>query len=560
MLFGIFCMVFVAGCTALLADHVEPLINEIFSSDDKKSLYLAAGGVFLLMLIRGLADYGESVAMGYVGDRIVTNFQRRLFNHLVGVDLKFYQKTPIGQLVARLTNDVEVIGDIITETVTSICKDSLMVIFLVIVMYMKDPLLAFLATVIFPIAILPIAKIGRRMRHTSTDLQDTIAEFTSLLTQAFQGARLIKAYGMEKYERTKAKDIVDRLFTHNFGVTKFGSISHPIMDVLAGLVIAIVVIYGGNQIMSGDQTPGGMMAFITALLFAYEPMKRLARLNSKLQEGLASAARVFDLIDLEIEAVGDDFDTPLKVTKGKISFKKVTFSYDGKQDVLDDLTVDIAAGKTTALVGPSGSGKSTLMNLIPRFYEITQGQLLIDEQDIQKVSLTSLRDNIALVSQDVILFNDTVRANIAFGDPKANLEEIYDAAKAAAAYDFIQELPDGFDTVVGERGTRLSGGQKQRIAIARAMLRKAPLLLLDEVTSALDAESEQKVQQALNTLKKGKTTLIIAHRLSTVMGADSIYFLDEGKVVAKGTHKELINAYPPYKALCEAQFTKPHDS
>ena len=565
--FGIFCMVLTALASVGVVKFLEPLVNDVLISQDQDALYYVAFMAFALMTLRGLADYGESVTMGYVGDKIVTDTQKRLFNRLTLVDLKFYQHAPIGQLIGRITNDAEQIGELVTETIAAICRDSIKLIGFVVFMFYTNFFLSCIAFFVFPIAIAPVARIGRKMRRTSSSLQDAIAGFSSLLTQAFQGARLIKAYGMEAYERRRAAVVIDGMFDHNFRVTKFRSLSHPMMETLAGIAIAAILILGGRQIIDGAQTPGALIAFIAALLMAYEPMKSLAKLNARMHEFLACTGRVYDVLDLDVEdlhvldsGIGQSATTApdLKINAGEIVLHDVSFSYE-KQAVLTGINLTIAAGKTTALVGPSGSGKSTLMNLILRFYPVVQGRITIDDQDINQVDLRSLRGNIALVSQEVTLFDDTIAANIGFGAcgeiDDISIAEIEAAAKAAAAYDFIMGLPKGFQTVVGERGTRLSGGQKQRIAIARAMLRQAQILLLDEATSALDSESELKVQQAINCLKKDKTTLIIAHRLSTVVGADCICFLDRGQIMARGTHQELMAHFPPYKALCKTQFS-----
>jgi subfamily B ATP-binding cassette protein MsbA len=361
---------------------------------------------------------------------------------------------------------------------------------------------------------------------------------------------------MEKYETSKAFQAIEKIFERTLKATRVRSAAHPIMEFLGGVAIMVVIFYGGMQVIYGHQNPGAFFSFITALIMTYEPLKRLANLNSNLQEQLAAAQRVFALIDNKPGIKDAKNATNLIAKKGHISFQDVSFSYLKRKNILKAITLDIPAGKTTALVGPSGGGKSTIMNLLLRFYEIEEGKIVIDEKDITKVTLRSLRDNIALVSQEIILFNDTIRENIAFGRPNASEKDIIKAAEAAAAHSFISELPEGYNTIIGEQGVKLSGGQRQRISIARAFLKNAPILLLDEPTSALDSESEEKVQQALSSLMKGRTTLIIAHRLATVIGSDIIYLVDKGKIIASGKHQTLLKSNEKYARLCRSQLRK----
>ena len=394
------------------------------------------------------------------------------------------------------------------------------------------------------------------MRKVSTNIQEQTATFTSLLTQGFQGIRLVKSYCMETHETQQTGKIIEEIFKRSLKAARVRAISHPVMEFLGGVAIAIVVIYGGSQVISGKQNPGTFFSFITALLMTYEPLKRLANLNANLQEQLAAVSRVFRFLDLESDIKEVSEAKELHVKKGEISFKDVCFSYEEKE-VLKEINFSIPAGKTVALVGASGAGKSTILNLISRFYDICGGTVSIDGADIRQVTLKSLRENIGLVSQEVILFDTSIRTNIAFGKPDATSEEIVKAAESAAAHEFIIDLPQGYDTFVGEQGVRLSGGQRQRIAIARAMLKNAPIILLDEPTSALDSASEQKVQRALRTLMKDRTTVIIAHRLATVVDADIIFVIDKGKIIASGRHVDLIQNNSRYAQLCKAQLTSP---
>ncbi|MEE2745866.1 MAG: lipid A export permease/ATP-binding protein MsbA [Pseudomonadota bacterium] len=548
------CMAFVAAATATSAWLMKPVINDVFLAKNKSFLLPIGFAVIITFGIKGLANYGQAVLMSFVGQRIITDTQHRLYKHLNRMELGFFQQTQTGTLISRFTVDINMMRAAVSNALTGIGKDFLTLIFLVGVMFFQDWILALIAFFVFPIAILPIVRLGQKIRKVTVNTQEEMGQFTTLLEQTFQGARVVKAYGMEKYEETRVRAIAERIFALIFRSAKIRSMASPIMETLGGLAVALVIVYGGYRVIEESMDPGSFFSFITALLLAYEPMKRLANLNASLQEGLAGAQRLFSILDTQPSIVEKPNAKPLIVKGGSIDFNKVNFSYADDKKAIDDVSISIPPGKLVALVGPSGAGKSTILNLIPRFYDVYSGHILIDGRDIRDVSFSSLRSNIALVSQEITLFDDTVAANISYGRPKASNDEIVQAAINADAHEFILALPDGYNTYVGERGTKVSGGQRQRLAIARAILKNAPILLLDEATSALDTESEREVQIALKHLMEGRTTLVIAHRLSTIMDADLIYVIDQGKVVESGQHSDLLNKDGIYARLHNLQF------
>ncbi|MCR4378570.1 MAG: ABC transporter transmembrane domain-containing protein [Rhodospirillales bacterium] len=554
-------MAIMAGATALSAWLMKPVVNEIFIARDRQMLWLIGAAVLGTFFVKGISSYAQANMMARVGLKIVADMQNRLYRHMTSQDLGFFHDNAIGTLVSRYTIDVGSMRVAVAHGITVFGKDLLSLIGLVAVMFIQDWELAFIAFFVFPVAIIPIAKIGRRMRKVTVNTQVESGLFISTLEQSFQGIRLVKAYGMEEYERGRIAALVERLYRLAYKQLHTRAISSPIMETLGGIAVTTVIIYGGYRVIENATDPGGFFSFITALLLAYEPMKRLANLNATIQEGLAGAQRTFEALDHPIHITEKPDAKALTVTRGEVRFEDVSFTYPKSENVhgqldaaLSNLSITVPAGQMVALVGASGAGKSTVMNLTPRFYDVSEGRVLIDGQDVRDVTFASLRNAMALVSQEITLFNDTVRNNIAYGRQNATFEEIQDAARNAAAHDFITQLPDGYDTQVGEHGVRLSGGQRQRLAIARAILKNAPILLLDEATSALDTESERHVQAALNGLMKNRTTLVIAHRLSTVVDADLICVLDKGRVAEQGKHAELLAKGGLYANLYQLQF------
>ncbi|WP_245629400.1 lipid A export permease/ATP-binding protein MsbA [Kiloniella spongiae] len=554
--FSLIAMAFVAGSTVMLAKQMEPIINDIFLKRQEELLMPIALGVVGIFFVKGAATYAQSMLMQHVGLEIIATIQEQLFKKLMRADLAYFHEESPGNLVSRFMNDANMLKGVVSNTLTSIGKDTLTAVGLIGMMFYQDWFLASIAFAAFPTAILPIAKTGRRIRKVSTNTQESMGLLTTRLDEAFQGIRHVKAYNMEDHETKRVSETILTVLRLNLKAARTSSILSPIMETLGGIAIAIVILYGGNEVIQGTKDPGSFFAFITALLLAYEPIKKLSKLNANMQTGLAAAHRVYSILDSEPDIKDVSGAKELEITKGDVVFKDVYFNYDDNTSALEAINLTAKANKTIALVGASGAGKTSILNLIPRFYDVTKGKITFDGQDIRDVSLSSLRQATALVSQEIQLFDDTVRANIAYGKPDASDEEIIEAAQNAHAHDFILSLPEGYDTQVGPRGSRLSGGQRQRVAIARAMVKDAPVLLLDEATSALDTESERHVQTALNTLMKGRTTFVIAHRLSTVIDADMIYVMDKGKIIEEGTHSQLLEKSGTYAKLYALQFAE----
>ena len=553
-------MAVMAAANAFTAYLMKPIVDDVFFAKNEDMLWpvgLMVIGTFLLM---GFANYGQSMVMNFVGLKIIADMQNRLFAHLTRMDLQFFHDNPTGTLISRFTQDIHMMKVAVSNGLTGFGKDLLSLIFLVALMFNMNWQLAAISFFVFPVAVFPIVRIGRRMRKVTANTQEELGTFMTVLNQTFQGIRIVKAFGMQTYEGSRIAGLVDRIFRLNMKAARTRELSRPIMETLGGAAVFVVIIYGGTRVIQETTTPGAFFAFITALLKAYDPMKRLANLNSSIQQGLAGAQRLYDVLDREPSISDKPGAVPLKDVAGQVEFDGVNFTYTGETNTLDDVTFAVAEGRTAALVGASGAGKSTILNLIPRFYDVASGRVSIDGVDVRDATMASLHANIALVSQEITLFDDTVAANIAYGRGGASQEEVESAARHAAAHDFISQLPDGYDTLVGEQGVKLSGGQRQRLAIARAMLKNAPILLLDEATSSLDTESERKVQAALHELMRGRTTIVIAHRLSTVIDADVIFVVDAGRIVESGTHGELLARGGAYKNLYELQFAGDEDT
>ena len=553
------CMVLVAGTSAGMIYLLKDVVDQVLISRDREMLYLLPGAIIGLALISGIAGYFEAVNMEVIGHRMVANLQSAMYRGIIRADLQFFHDNSVGNLIARFINDANLLRYSMAKALTGLVKDSLLVIFLLAILVVHNWSLAFLTIFVFPLALYPIVRIGKRMRKISRNTQVETGDLTTLLDETFQGARHVKAYTMEERETERASEAIERVFSLTRKAARVQAISRPLMETLGGIALACAILYGGLLVIEGTMTTGELASFMAALLAAYKPMKNIANLNATLQQGLAAAQRVYSVLDLQSHVTDADNARSIGDVRGEIRFEDVHFRYTDKSKALNGIDLQVDAGMTVALVGPSGAGKSTVLNLIPRFYDVESGRVTIDGQDVRDITLHSLRSNIALVSQEILLFDDTVRANIAYGKPDATDEEIFQAAKDAGAAEFISQFPDGYDTHVGGRGAKLSGGQRQRVAIARAMLKDAPILLLDEATSALDTETERVVQSALSRLKQGRTTVVIAHRLSTIVDADSIFVMEDGRILEAGTHAELIARGGAYAKLYAMQFASDQD-
>ncbi len=548
------CMLVIAVASSATAFLVKPVLDDIFFNKDITMLKIIPLVVILIYFLRGLGMYGQDYLMNYVGENIIKDLRNDLYNRIQDLPIAFFHKEQTGVLMSRITNDVNIIKTMVSTAVTGSLKDSFTIVGLTFVIFYRDWKMALFAFIILPVAFFPIVEFGRRVRRISTGWQEAMADLNSFLHETIAGNKIVKAFGMESYEKKRFFNKTLGLFKLEMKAVIARSLSSPIMEFLGGLGIAFIIWYGGYKVITGSSTAGTFFSFMAAVLMLYDPVKKLSGLNNAVQQGLAAADRVFDIIEMESDI--KERKDPITIQRGphRVTFENVFFKYDDVM-VLKDINLDVKAGEVLALVGMSGGGKTSLVNLIPRFYDATRGAIRIDGVDIRDVSLSSLRDQMAIVTQEPILFNDSVRNNIAYGKQDATDKEIIKAAEAAYAYDFIQNFPNKFDTNIGELGGRLSGGEKQRICIARALLKDAPILILDEATSSLDAEAEMLVQKALENLMKGRTTFVIAHRLSTIDYADRIVVIVNGRVEEEGKQEELISMQGEFYKLYQMQYS-----
>ncbi len=552
------CMLVIAVGVSATAFLVKPVLDDIFINKDTRMLIIVPIAVILVYFLRGFGSYGQQYLMNYVGESIIRQIRNDLYDRIQDLPIAFFHKEKTGVLMSRITNDVSIIKTMVSYAVTSSLKDCFSIIGLTGVIFYRDWKMALFAIVVLPLAFFPVVEFGRRVRRVSTGCQEAMADLSSFLHETFAGNKIIKAFGMEAYEKKRFFDKTLQLFKLEMKAVIARSLSSPVMEFLAGIGVAFIIWYGGSKVIAGTSTPGTFFSFMTAVVMLYDPVKKLSGLNNAVQQGLAAADRVFDIIEMESEIKEQKDAVEIERRPHRVSFENVCFQYDEVM-VLKNINLDVNAGEILALVGMSGGGKTSLVNLIPRFYDVTEGCIRIDGIDIRNASISSLRNQMAIVTQDPILFNDTIRNNIAYGNQKASDEEIIEAAKSAYAFDFIQSFPDKFDTNIGELGGRLSGGERQRICIARALLKDAPILILDEATSSLDSEAEMLVQKALENLMKGRTTFVVAHRLSTIEYANRIVVIVNGRIVEEGKQEELIARQGEYYKLYKMQFSNGKD-
>ena len=546
------------ACLAAVTGGYPMIIKASFDTlmaDDGANLLIVLGAIITITMLRSIFLYLQTVATQRIVTRMSTDIQKDAFTHLINADFARMTRETPGRLLSRLTNDINFLQQAVQASLNTAVRDTLMVIALVASMIYLDPLMSLFVLGVYPIAALPIAVISERLRKVAKRTQTELGDMTSLLAENLGASRLIKTYRLEDYASERVHGSFEQVFNLKMKAVRNRARLDPVLEALGGFAVAGVIAFAYWRIASGISTVGDFMGFVTALLMAAQPIRALGNLTGRIQEGLAAAERLYGLLDEKPSIVDAPDAKSLAITTGTISFEDVSFGYEqsSEQRAIEDFTLQVRGGTTVALVGRSGAGKSTVINLVPRLFDVTRGQISIDGQDIRSVTLQSLRSSIALVSQDITMFDDTIRANIALGRLDASEDEIIAAARDAAAHEFILAQPNGYDTMIGASGLRLSGGQRQRIALARAILKDAPILLLDEATSALDTQSEQLVQTALARFTENRTTLVIAHRLSTVQNADLICVMEDGRIIETGRHSDLISREGPYAQLAQAQ-------
>ena len=549
-------MALIALTTSLSAWIIGQIVNEVFVGRHLAAVWEITAAIVVIYTVKGLATYGQQVVMSRVGNSIVANVQKRMFDQMLRMKVSYYGQSHSSIFIARQAFIAQSASGVLNLLITTFSRDALTIVGLVIVMVSQDPLLSFLALMLVPLAAVGVRKIGIRVRKIMAGEFQGAAQMMESLQETAQGIRIVKAFTLENFMRARQEKAITGFEAAANKLARVSSRTSPIMESLGGFAIAAVVLYSGYTVILRGNPPGSLFSFITSVIMLYEPMKRVARLHVDLSSALFGVSMLYSFLD-ERDYEEDPPQAPeLEVTNGRVEFRDVVFGYRSGEPVLHSISFVAEAGKTTALVGRSGGGKSTVMNLILRLYEAGTGQILCDGQDTATVALASLRQQIGYVAQENFLFKGSVRDNIAMGRPGASEDEIVAAAKAAYAHDFIMSFELGYDSPCGEHGMQLSGGQRQRIAIARAFLKDAPIILLDEATSALDSELEQAIQKALRTLCEGRTTIVIAHRLSTVAQADEICVLDHGRIVERGRHGELLAQGRTYSHIAQTQFPR----
>jgi subfamily B ATP-binding cassette protein MsbA len=557
VIFSILCMAGYNIFTAAPAYYAKDIVDTIAYGDNPelKQYFLVGLGLMIVFAIKGLFFFGHNYSVGHLVQSLIVKLRQQLFDHLVNLSLTFFTRSKTGDLISRFTNDLQVFQNMLQVGVTGPFRDIPQFFLLLGIMFYRSWQLASVTFILIPIAVFFIQIFGQRNKIAVSKRQISFGGLTSLLVETISGVRVVKAFGMEKYESKRFKAANDDLYKNHMRSVMIDSYSYPIIEIIGAAAGAAIVAYGGYLIINGQITPGDFTSFVISFFMLNEPVKKLNGFNLKLQEGFAAVRRIFDILDVEDEIISSPDAKKITHFKQEIKLNIKAFHYP-EQDVpaVRDFKLSVQKGEAVALVGSSGSGKTTVANLIPRFYDVTRGEVCIDGHDLRDLDLISLRKLIAIVTQDTILFNDTIASNITYGQPDCSKERMYAAARAANAHTFITEQPDGYETVIGEKGGRLSGGQRQRLSIARALVKDAPILILDEATSALDSESEIEVQQAIEHLMENRTTIVIAHRLSTIRNANRICVMENGQIVEHGTHDELLSKEGRYQQLYEMQF------
>ncbi len=557
IIFSVFLSLIVAGSTSSIAWLLDPAIKKIFIEKDQTLIFIIPLLIIVAFTTKGLSLYFAKVIMIGVGEHVKKDVQIDMMRSLIKADTQIIDDKHTGKFIGNLTMDVGMINNLISVAILNLFKDSLTLIGLLGVMFYQNWKLSLMAIIMIPLASVAAKSLGKRIGKVSTQAMEQAGLLQSYLIEIFKNHKLVKIFQQENYERDRAESSIKALMERSKKIAIVFVRASPIMETLTGIMIAALIFYSGKLIVSNELDINNFFSFLAAMMLAYQPVRSLATLNIAVNQGLAAAKRILPILDNKNKIKENENDKILKLTKGNIKFINVNFSYNEDQShTLQSINLDLSGGKMTSLVGHSGAGKSTILNLIPRFYDPNSGDILIDDQSIYSSTISSLRKNISLVTQDTTLFDDTIKNNIAYANLNASDQEIKEVAKLSFAHDFINNLPNKYETLIGENGVRLSGGEKQRLSIARAMLKKSQIILLDEATSSLDAETENKIQKAITYLTKDRTTIVIAHRLSTILNSDNIYVIDHGKVVEQGNHKELLIKSKIYKNFYEKQIRK----